>query len=79
MAIHGISGDVPATERLIQEEHRTYSPRLGDLRPSSRHSKEQEEDEDEDEDDEKDVLRPTAFIWLLVVAAGVSGLLFGYE
>lgn len=74
--MHHVEADVPATERLIQEEHRTYSPSLGEPRPRSRRSKEEDVEE---EDDEKHVLKPTWFIWMLVVAAGVSGLLFGYE
>lgn len=33
--------------------------------------------EEHDEDDER--VQPTAFVWMLVLAAGISGLLFGYE
>lgn len=39
----------------------------------------EEDIEDEIEVDESELGSPGAFVWLLTICAGISGLLFGYE
>lgn len=76
--LHEMVTDTAAQEPLIGADQRRVRDGYDTRNPPNRDGPGHESAGHEDDEDD-DRVKPTRFVCLLVLAAGISGLLFGYE